>query len=461
MTNKDIKALIENEMQSVKDMYAKMQEQQEALIKEQQKEIEEYKNSITELYSMLLDVQIRVHDTQDRAYDILSFKQDISETKKNVADSSDRIRDIEIRMNDVQDRVYNILDQKETLQKIIEREQDIIELEQKIQERDQDIQIRTKDSQNRIHDILWQLKTQAAQISFLFWRLYKNSNETIDDSKYRFFREIPPATGDRRLIQIVLSKLLHTIHDICVANDIAYWLDFGSLLGAVRHGGYIPWDDDIDLGMMRSDMDRLEKILKGDKRFFVRNVYVNRKNGNGVLHLFQVRWADTELGTLRLHIDIFVYDYCQKCSHEDWQWYMKQKAELVEKSMSLPYGAYGKGSDKKFEVLKQTFDPAKQIVDDYFGITYEKSDYILWGFDNVNYLNYCDEHLLKYNMIFPLKKLEFEGKECYVPNSYLEYISSMYEDIFSLPADMLTHNHFKTDDKKIAQLNCLYEMYCK
>ncbi len=65
--------------------------------------------------------------------------------------------------------------------------------------------------------------------------------------------------------QLRMLEMLKYIDGICKKHDIKYWLSSGTLLGAVRHGGFIPWDDDLDIEMLKCDYDRLIDILKKER----------------------------------------------------------------------------------------------------------------------------------------------------------------------------------------------------
>ena len=70
-----------------------------------------------------------------------------------------------------------------------------------------------------------------------------------------------PEGSALRRDQMELLRMLKVVSDICKEHGIQWWLSSGTLLGAARHKGFIPWDDDLDIVMFREDYLKLEKIL--------------------------------------------------------------------------------------------------------------------------------------------------------------------------------------------------------
>ena len=88
------------------------------------------------------------------------------------------------------------------------------------------------------------------------------------ESPYYYYKKnnidittLPPATGQLRDIQLANLALLKELDYVCKQNGLQYWLDGGTQLGVVRHKGFIPWDDDIDVGMMRNDYLKIIDIF--------------------------------------------------------------------------------------------------------------------------------------------------------------------------------------------------------
>lgn len=75
----------------------------------------------------------------------------------------------------------------------------------------------------------------------------------------------PITTHELRKIQI---EILKSIHNYCQENNLRYSLAYGTLLGAVRHKGFIPWDDDIDIMMPRPDYEQFLKGYRGYNEFY-------------------------------------------------------------------------------------------------------------------------------------------------------------------------------------------------
>jgi len=66
-------------------------------------------------------------------------------------------------------------------------------------------------------------------------------------------------------IQRVSLEILKHIHQVCEKNGLKYCIFYGTLIGAIRHQGYIPWDDDVDIAMKRKDYDQLMRIIKEEE----------------------------------------------------------------------------------------------------------------------------------------------------------------------------------------------------
>lgn len=77
--------------------------------------------------------------------------------------------------------------------------------------------------------------------------------------------ELPPTKDpELRIMQKCDAELLRILDNICKKHNLTYWLDFGTLLGAYRHKGFIPWDDDMDVSMIRKDYEKFVSILKSE-----------------------------------------------------------------------------------------------------------------------------------------------------------------------------------------------------
>ncbi len=315
----------------------------------------------------------------------------------------------------------------------------------------------------QINSLEGELHGQKVQRDLMFWQLYKKPEETLQQAKMRFFHAMPPAEGNARKSQLVMAALLKRIHDTCEQNNLFYWMDFGTLLGAIRHGGFIPWDDDIDIGMMRADAERLCEIMRQDPEVFVKYLYANVYS-NGITKICQIRWADTPKGPYLGSIDIFIYDYCEKRGPQVWAYFTKQKLKLIEESRNHPEV---KGNLKNWltegtqERLEKVYKRFEEPLIEKLKITKQESPNIIFGFNNFYYINYLDMHLFSKEMIFPLKRIKYEGYSFYAPNHYLRYISPMYEDIFSLPMDIASHKHINITANKVAALNYLYLQYVR
>ena len=120
-------------------------------------------------------------------------------------------------------------------------------------------------------------------------------------------------TSVKELRHIQLDMMQY-IHDFCMSHDIKYSLAYGSMLGAVRHKGFIPWDDDIDIMMLRVDYEKFSKLFNQPGNSYYKT-YDYRKD-KGYTYPFMkvcdertVRIEKSTVQGLGIYIDVFPIDF--------------------------------------------------------------------------------------------------------------------------------------------------------
>ena len=143
-------------------------------------------------------------------------------------------------------------------------------------------------------------------------------NYTVDITK------LPPAKGKMRALQLADSEILRIFDEVCQKHNLQYWLDFGTLLGAVRHQGFIPWDDDMDVAMPRESYNLLFDIL--EEEFNGTELHFYGKYGTFMKwdNFIRISYRGTYL-----NLDIFPYDFYYKPLKTD-----EEKQHLAQKMIA-------------------------------------------------------------------------------------------------------------------------------
>ena len=236
-----------------------------------------------------------------------------------------------------------------------------------------------------------------------------------------------------RRLQCRLLELLKNIDVICRRHDIPYWIDFGTLLGAVRHKGFIPWDDDIDISVLESDYDRLRKVLIAalpptmafqdsttDSYVFCPYGRVRDKKSYCYYSKFV---KQKEQGCW---IDIFkYYDIPSAKSKKIVDYFYRRAYREIHHYGDVTYNSKIKITLNK--VIAYLIYPISALAVDFLGVFARLIKSNLYGRYSTTDHTYKKEH------IFPLVEIEYEGHLFYAPKDYDAHLKRIYGNYMDIP----------------------------
>lgn len=249
-----------------------------------------------------------------------------------------------------------------------------------------------------------------------------------------------------RKVQLVQFDIAKEIDRLCVQNNINYFLVGGSLLGAVRHKGFIPWDDDLDIGMLRADYEKFLKIAPEmlDERYELIDwksdpnyphpmgkvikkgtIYKESKRKDlgdqGIwVDVFPYDVADSEIGAFKRKIFKLKVLRClirAKCNYRTW--YSDDGIIWSKYIKNLPFR------------LGAIFFSKDMLINKYEQLSHAdsmKSDEV---FENgtENYADWC----FPKKFFAELIRMDFEDYQFYVPRNYHEYLNMAYGNYMTMP----------------------------
>lgn len=238
-------------------------------------------------------------------------------------------------------------------------------------------------------------------------------------------------------------NILNIVDSFCKNNDINYWIDSGTLLGAIRHKGYIPWDDDIDIGMLRKDYDKFMNCFnKKNSRY--KFYSIENKNDfyyahGKVLDTNTILYEPDEDTGLKLsvNIDVFVYDNAPDDDKIVKKMYWKRTFYQKMRNVQLFRHAFRKENLLK-KVLRFILNRCfKLIPKSYFLKRIIENSKKFSKFETKRVGNFtatsvfvCDKSVFN-SFIYK----EFEEKQYPVPVGYDIWLKSMYGDYMQLPPE--------------------------
>ena len=242
-------------------------------------------------------------------------------------------------------------------------------------------------------------------------------------------------------LQNIILNIMKYIHDLCEKHQIEYYMIGGTALGAVRHGGFIPWDDDLDIAMTRENYDRFIEVCQtelDEDDFYLQvgrkdwPLYFSKLRLKGTLFDEDVAIDEVAMENRGIFVDVFPLDFSSNNQFgRIWQ-YVCSKL-LIADCMKKRRNYHAKGFLKRMATVA-SFPLKQQRIRQFFyhqvtKYNQQQTSYIgdFFEITRLRDASYSNQ------LWGSPQKFKFEQIELYGPEEMHEYLSTYFGNYMQLP----------------------------